>query len=102
MRTKSRLFHVIVICGAAMSAATTGCSSGKQSQEQAGLASLQGAAGVRDPDPLDRCRLPDGSCSEHCRLLATGQCLDPCFVHTATCNPNCVKPDGSCGWPPTK
>lgn len=99
---RAKLFHVIVICGAALSATAGGCSSGGQPGGQAGLASLQSGAGERGPDPLERCRLPDGNCSEHCRLLASGECLDPCFVHTATCNPNCVKPDGSCGWPPTK
>jgi hypothetical protein len=97
---ETRLFHVIVICGIALSA-TAGCSSSRLS-ENAGLASLDGGTGGRDPDPLARCRLPDGKCNEHCRPLATGQCLDPCFTHTATCNPTCVKPDGSCGWPPTK
>lgn len=94
---RARLFHVIVICGAALSATAAGCSSSRTSEENPGLASLQ------DPDPLDRCRLPDGSCNEHCRPLASsGECLDPCFVHTSTCNPSCVQPDGSCGWPPTK
>jgi hypothetical protein len=92
----ARLFHVIVICGAALNVSISGCSS----QEYTGLVLAQNGAG-RDPDPLDRCRLPDGSCHEHCQP-AGNQCLDPCFVHTAACNPSCVRPDGSCGWPPTK
>jgi hypothetical protein len=46
--------------------------------------------------------LPNGECSEHCPPVGLNQCLDPCFVHTATCNPVCIQPDGSCGWPPTK
>jgi hypothetical protein len=92
----SRLFHVIVICGAALNVTASGCNS----QEYAGLALAQNRAGW-DPDPLGRCRLPDGSCVEHCQPAGL-RCLDPCFVHTATCNPACVQPDGSCGWPPTK
>jgi hypothetical protein len=95
----TRLFHVIVIFGAALS--TAGCSG--KSEEGVSLAFLDGGMDGHDPDPLGRCRLPDGSCNEHCRPLAsTGQCLDPCFVHTANCNPSCVRADGSCGWPPTK
>jgi hypothetical protein len=89
----SRLFHVIVICGAALNVAASGCGS-----EYAGF----GLAAAQDPDPLDRCTLPDGSCIEHCQPLGLDQCIDPCFVHTSTCNPSCVQPDGSCGWPPTK
>jgi hypothetical protein len=92
----NRLFHVIVICGAALNVATSGCSS----QEYAGVTLAQNRVG--DPDPLDRCTLPDGSCIEHCQPLGPNACLDPCFVHTASCNPSCIQPDGSCGWPPTK
>jgi hypothetical protein len=66
-----------------------------------------------DPEPVlpdagtpgldrDRCFLPDGTCVEHCTPLAGGHCLDPCFVDTTECSPDCVQPDGSCGWPPTK
>jgi hypothetical protein len=97
----SRLFHVIVICGAAMGAATTGCSPSKQSDPQT-TASIQNKPARKDPDPADRCRLPDGECNEHCRPLASGECLDPCFVHGDSCNTVCIQPDGSCGWPPTK
>lgn len=97
----NRLFHVIVICGAALSTSTLGCSPAKQPGTHT-AAVVQGGQRHKDPDPEDRCRLPDGSCNEHCSLLATGQCLDPCFVHSTTCNPVCVQSDGSCGWPPTK
>lgn len=97
----SRLFHVIVIFGAAMGAATAGCSPSTQPDTRH-TAGISGEWGRKDPDPEDRCRLPDGSCNEHCRLLATGECLDPCFVHSDTCNTICIQPDGSCGWPPTK
>lgn len=87
---KSRLFHVIVICGAALGASTPGCTPGTGEMQS------------RNPDPQDRCKLPNGRCNEHCRPLGLGQCLDPCFVHTTTCHAECIRPDGSCGWPPTK
>jgi hypothetical protein len=47
-----------------------------------------------------RCRAPGGGCSPDCTPLAGGRCLDPCFIHTAECSRDCVKPDGSCGFPP--
>jgi hypothetical protein len=47
-----------------------------------------------------RCKAPDGGCLEQCTPLAGGRCLDPCFIHTAECSPDCRKLDGTCGWPP--
>lgn len=93
---KTRLFHTIVICGAAL-AAPLACIPAEDAVEVD--ASVVGA-----PDPVeqDRCRLPDGTCNEHCAPLPGGECLDPCFVHTTECSPDCLQPDGSCGWPPTK
>jgi hypothetical protein len=47
-----------------------------------------------------RCKAPGGGCAEQCATLAGGRCLDPCFVHTESCSPDCMLPDGTCGWPP--
>jgi hypothetical protein len=47
-----------------------------------------------------RCRAANGRCSEGCTELAGGRCLDPCFIHTAECSRDCLKPDGTCGFPP--
>ena len=96
---KSRLFHAIIICGAALGAPMIGCApaGAPPETEMADDTDMD-----RDTDPLDRCLLPDGQCVEHCAPLAGGQCLDPCFVHTTECSPDCRQSDGSCGWPPTK
>ena len=47
-----------------------------------------------------RCRAANGRCSEGCTELAGGRCLDPCFIHTAECSRDCLKADGTCGFPP--
>ena len=94
---KTRLFHTIVVCGAAL-ASSAGCGSLKDAARPPERA----AAGTLVARHEERCRLPDGTCHHQCRTLASGACLDPCFVHTDTCNPVCVLPDGTCGWPPTK
>jgi hypothetical protein len=47
-----------------------------------------------------RCKAPGGGCVEQCTVLAGGRCLDPCFIHTAGCSTDCLKQDGTCGWPP--
>jgi hypothetical protein len=47
-----------------------------------------------------RCRAPSGACAPECTELAGGRCLDPCFIHTPDCSKDCLKPDGTCGWPP--
>jgi hypothetical protein len=47
-----------------------------------------------------RCRAASGRCPEGCTELAGGRCLDPCFIHTAECSRDCLKPDGTCGFPP--
>jgi hypothetical protein len=47
-----------------------------------------------------RCKAPGGGCLPRCTALAGGRCLDPCFIHTAECSRDCLKSDGSCGWPP--
>jgi hypothetical protein len=47
-----------------------------------------------------RCRAPGGGCAPECAELAGGRCLDPCFIHTPDCSKDCLKPDGTCGWPP--
>lgn len=101
---RTRLFHAVVICGAALSASTLGCCSKQPYGQTGSIATVQGGQGGHDPDPdpQDRCKLPNGECNEHCPPVGVDQCLDPCFVHTTTCNPVCVQPDGSCGWPPTK
>lgn len=102
---KTRLFHSIVVCGAALGALPLACASDPESGA--------GEPGVRVPEatpdaasdvtaPEERCRAEDGGCVEHCAPLADGGCLDPCFVHTETCSPDCILPDGGCGWPPTK
>lgn len=101
---KSRLFHTIVVCGAALGMLPVACAADAESNPgEPGAAPLQGAdAGTPDGDRPDRCHLPDGGCNEHCSALADGGCLDPCFVHTSSCSPDCLRLDGSCGWPPTK
>jgi hypothetical protein len=103
---KSRLFHTVVVCGASLGVLPLGCAAdaGPDSQlGNAGAAGLSGAdAGAPDGSHADRCSLPEGACNEHCSALADGGCLDPCFVHTTTCSPDCLLLDGSCGWPPTK
>jgi hypothetical protein len=101
----TRLFHTLVVCGSALGALAVACAS----DDGAGVGGTElhpddagdnaGAAGMMDED---RCRAPDGGCNEHCAPLASGGCLDPCFVHTATCSPDCLTLDGTCGWPPTK
>jgi hypothetical protein len=90
---KTRLFHAIVVCGASLGVLPLGC--GEEP-------SIELHDGGVPPDGTDRCQLPAGGCDEHCTPLADGACLDPCFVHTETCSPDCVQFDGSCGWPPTK
>ncbi|HVR18845.1 MAG TPA: hypothetical protein VMS65_04100 [Polyangiaceae bacterium] len=47
-----------------------------------------------------RCRAANGRCPEGCTELAGNRCLDPCFIHTAECSRDCLKPDGTCGFPP--
>ena len=87
----SRLFHAVVVVGAALGSVGPGCAS---------------ADGDEEPEQVsvteERCKLPDGGCVEHCTPLLDGGCLDPCFVHTDTCSPDCLLLDGGCGWPPTK
>lgn len=100
---KTRLFHTIVVYGAALVASAAACGSGQDASDgetphAAGSSSDEAAGSIHE----QRCRLPEGGCHEHCRILADGGCLDPCFVHTITCNPECLLPDGTCGWPPTK
>jgi len=87
----SRLFHTIVVCGAALAGLPAACASEPLSEGGADAAA-----------PEERCRAADGGCVEHCAPIADGGCLDPCFVHTSECSPDCLTPDGSCGWPPTK
>jgi len=103
---KSRLFHTVVVCGASLGVLPLGCAAdaGLDSQAgSAGTADLSGSdAGAPDGGHADRCSLPEGGCNEHCAELGDGGCLDPCFVHTTTCSPDCLLFDGSCGWPPTK
>jgi hypothetical protein len=103
---KSRLFHTIVVCGAALRLLPLGCAADAERASDAGGPDPErfaGAdAGTPDGDLTARCILPDGSCGEHCSPLADGGCLDPCFVHTTSCSPDCLRLDGSCGWPPTK
>lgn len=98
----SRLFHAIIVCGAALGMAPLAC--GADSEHGAGDEPGMPAtdAGTADGNVEDRCRLADGGCAEHCSPIADGGCLDPCFVHTVSCSPDCVQLDGSCGWPPTK
>jgi hypothetical protein len=47
-----------------------------------------------------RCRAPGGGCLPECTELAGGKCLDPCFIHTTECSKDCLRPDGTCGFPP--
>jgi len=106
---RTRLFHTLIVCGAALGALPLGCASppegeaGGQGGALASPAETAGAAGGSTAEQAERCLLPDGSCNEHCApLAADGGCLDPCFVHTETCSPDCILPNGECGWPPTK
>lgn len=103
---KSRLFHTIVVCGAALGALPLGCAAQAGADSKAGDADepapSEPDAGAGDGALVDRCELPEGGCNEHCSPLGDGGCLDPCFVHTTTCSPDCLRLDGSCGWPPTK
>jgi len=94
----SRLFHSIIVGGAALAALPAACASEPLSFDDAGAGSGELDAGA----PKERCRAEDGGCVEHCAPIADGGCLDPCFVHTTECSPDCVAPDGGCGWPPTK
>jgi len=89
----TRLFHAVVVVGAALGSVVPGCASAD---------SEDGAKPEQASVAEDRCKLPDGGCIEHCTPLLDGGCLDPCFVHTATCSPDCLLFDGGCGWPPTK
>ena len=103
---KSRLFHTIVVCGAALGGLPLGCAAAVDQGLPAGEAGepsfSQTDANTPDTGHEDRCSLPEGGCNEHCSALGDGGCLDPCFVHTTTCSPDCLLLDGSCGWPPTK
>jgi hypothetical protein len=47
-----------------------------------------------------RCRAPGGGCLPECTELAGGKCLDPCFIHTTECSKDCLRSDGTCGFPP--
>jgi hypothetical protein len=102
---KSRLFHTIVVCGAASGMLPLACAAtdGSPAAAEPNAARLDGAdAGTTDGDISARCNLLEGGCNEHCSPLGDGGCLDPCFVHTTSCSPDCLRLDGSCGWPPTK
>jgi hypothetical protein len=105
---KSRLFHTIVVCGASLGLLPLGCAADVGAGAEGGDAHDDGSdggggdAGAPGSGVTDRCRLPEGGCREHCAPLGDGGCLDPCFVHTASCSPDCLQLDGSCGWPPTK
>jgi hypothetical protein len=99
----SRLFHTVVVCGAAFAALPLACAAegGLDDPTLAGsgeLPSVDGGSGGEG----ERCRTPEGTCNEHCAPIADGGCLDPCFVHTKECSPDCLRRDGTCGWPPTK
>src|SRR5690349_4034928 len=98
----TRLFHAIIVCGAALSAVPLACSSeplvADRGEDESVTPKDAGVADGRE----NRCKLADGGCAEHCSPLADGGCLDPCFVHTVSCSPDCLQLDGSCGWPPTK
>jgi hypothetical protein len=98
----SRLFQSIVVYGTALGAPVACASTSLEDEPHGTLLRPQAADPVPDPAREDRCRSPDGGCIEHCAPLAAGGCLDPCFVHTETCSPDCLNLDGSCGWPPTK
>jgi hypothetical protein len=99
----SRLFHSIVVCGAALGALPLSCAGeggrGDPAPPDAGASDVGDGGGGGQ---AERCREPDGGCKEHCPPTADGRCLDPCFVHTEVCSPDCLLPDGGCGWPPTK
>jgi hypothetical protein len=97
----SRLFHAIVVCGASLGMVPLACGADPE-RDGSEAGHVMNDAGISDGSAKDRCRLPDGGCVEHCAPLADGGCLDPCFVHTASCSPDCMQLDGSCGWPPTK
>jgi hypothetical protein len=103
---KSRLFHTIVVCGAGMGLLPLACAAdgqrGSEASEPDAAAPSDAGAAADAADIATRCRLLDGGCDEHCSALADGGCLDPCFVHTTSCSPDCLRLDGSCGWPPTK
>jgi hypothetical protein len=104
---RTRLFHTLVVCGSALGALSVACASDADDDLNAESAELYpdaaGAdAGASRAADGGRCRAADGGCNEHCAPIASGGCLDPCFVHTTTCSPDCLEFDGSCGWPPTK
>jgi hypothetical protein len=100
----SRLFQTIVAYGAALGGVPLACASEplEDQRPQGGLLHPEIAGSEASSSREDRCRAPDGGCIEHCAPLPGGGCLDPCFVHTETCSPDCLELDGSCGWPPTK
>lgn len=99
----TRLFHAIIVCGAALGTLPLACGEGPEvTRSNEPGTEGDGGVEVRDASAEQRCLSPDGGCSEHCTALADGGCLDPCFVHTETCSPDCLQLDGSCGWPPTK
>jgi hypothetical protein len=98
---KTRLFHTIIVCGAVLGMVPLACGADSDA-EGSGKPAMPSDGGTPDGSNEDRCKHPDGGCVEHCSPLADGGCLDPCFVHTATCSPDCLTLDGSCGWPPTK
>ena len=62
------------------------------------------AAPMEWPPPrafTERCRAKGGTCPAGCTALAGARCLDPCFIHTSECSPDCLLPDGTCGFPPS-
>lgn len=100
---KTRLFHAIIACGAALAAPALGCDAEQGQKTGGGRAMEARAAGSpARGEHADRCTMPDGTCFHMCTTAGIGRCIDPCFVHTAGCSPDCLQPDGSCGWPPTK
>ena len=100
----TRLFHTLVVCGTALGAVPLACAADPDGHAGArpGTEAAGGQAESSEPERAARCLAPDGGCNEHCAPLASGDCLDPCFVHTEECSPDCRLPDGGCGWPPTK
>jgi hypothetical protein len=96
----TRLFHTIVICGAALAMPTLGC--GSDTDDGTVAEGLTDGGAERESIHERRCRLSDGGCHEHCTAVPGGGCLDPCFLHTESCSPDCLLLDGTCGWPPTK
>jgi hypothetical protein len=100
----SRLFHAIVLCGAAFAASCGAAPLGDSDEDDAAPPNPATAEDGNATEAVheQRCRLPDGGCHEHCTALPGDRCLDPCFVHTTECSPDCLELDGSCGWPPTK